>query len=396
MGLYVMVVIANMTWGVTSPVLGNIQAEFGVSVIAVALLNTAFGLARLVLDIPVGLLMDRIDRRLLRLAGNTALVAGAVLCAASVNFYMMFLGALVNGVGGAIILVTNMVWITRLSTEERRGWDLGLYQALFQLGVSISPIISGVLTVLMSWRAGFWFAAGMAVLGFLPMLIGRGEWINRLPAGTKRDEQQMSAAGKPRLPATALSALFVANLVTFVLMFLVSGLQNTVIPLYGSLVLGLDAGAIGLAMGFSMMIRFAVSLIGGKLSDQFGRRAILIPGLILIGVGAIMLNFAYDLASYWWAIMVTSIGRFGNNVPATVLADHTPSNLWSVLLSVNRFVGDVGVVLGPATMGLLLESHGYGSTIAFTTAAVWISAIAVIVGVSEVRSARPVARQARV
>ncbi len=74
-----------------------------VSVVQVALANSAFVLARLVLDVPIGILMDRVDQRWLRLVGALALAGGSAMCALAPGFESILLGRLLNGLGAAII-----------------------------------------------------------------------------------------------------------------------------------------------------------------------------------------------------------------------------------------------------------------------------------------------------
>lgn len=385
-GLYAMVFLANMGWGVMAPILGVIRVDFGVSVAEVALANSAFGLARLALDLPIGLIVDRIDQRILRFTGAFILAVGSVVCALAPDFGFILLGRFVTGVGGAIIQVTNLVWISRLSTDDRRGRDLGIYQAILQAGASISPMASGLLADWTTWRMSFWFSAVMALFAFVPMLSPKNDWVERVRQRTNEAFPIEPVRAPREAHRSSLAALFVVNVITFVLFFSVGGFQNTVIPLYGNQVLSLDAGAIGLALGISMLVRFATSIIGGELSDRYGRRVILVPGLFLIGLGTLMLIFATDLIGFWIAIMVLSIGRFGNNVPATVLADLTPANRWGVMLGLNRAIGDLGAVFGPIAMGLLLENYAYGGTILANALLVWVCIVPVIFGIREVRN----------
>jgi MFS family permease len=385
-----MVFLANMGWGVMSPVLANVQAEFRVSVFEIALANSVFGLARLILDVPIGLVMDRVDPRLVRFFGAAVLAIGSVLCAVAGDFSSLLFGRFLHGVGAAIIQVTNMVWISRLSTDERRGRDLGIYQAVLLAGASFSPIVAGTLADLGTWRASFWFSAIMALLGFTPMLVGNRDWMNRVGSRAAQVKSAEVPEAKPSGRADATWVLIVANLVTFVLHFSMSSFQNTVIPLFAGSVLGLEAGAIGLALGASMVLRFVMSLVGGELSDRYGRRAILIPGLIIMGLGMLMFNAVTDLRGFWVAMVVLSMGRFGDNVPATVLADHTPSWRWSRLMGFSRAVGDLGLVLGPVAAGLSLQAFGYGTTTVLSAAMLWIGAMTVMVGVREVRQRQPI------
>ena len=87
-------------------------------------------------------------------------------------------------------------------------------------------------------------------------------------------------------------------------------------------------------------------------------------------------------------MLVLSFGRFGNNVPATVLADHADPQRWGLVMGLNRMIGDLGTVMGPVVMGLLLESQGFGLTTIVSAALVWVCAFTVVWGVSEVRPHR--------
>jgi MFS transporter, DHA1 family, multidrug resistance protein len=385
-----MVFLANMGWGVMSPVLANVQAEFGVSVFEIALANSVFGLARLILDVPIGLVMDRVDPRLVRFSGAAVLATGSVICALAGDFPTLLFGRFLHGVGAASIQVTNMVWISRLSTNERRGRDLGIFQAIQQAGASFSPMVAGALADFATWRASFWFSAIMALLGFLPMVVGNHDWWSRVRGqSTPMDTEERPIAKSPP-PVDATGVVVVANLVTFVLFFSHSAFQNTVVPLFAGSVLGMDAGAIGLALGLSTVLRFVMSLVGGEVSDRYGRRAILVPGLITIGVGILMFDFVTDMRGFWIALLVLSIGRFGNNVPASVLADHAPPSSWNLLMGFNRAVGDLGLVVGPVAIGLALEAFGYGPSTIASAAMLWAGALAVVVGVPETRQRQPV------
>jgi MFS family permease len=249
LGLYAMVFLANVGWGVMSPVLANVQAEFRVSVLEIALANSVYGMARLILDVPIGLVMDRVDPRLMRFSGAVVLAIGSVLCAVAGDFSSLLFGRFLHGVGAAIIQVTNLVWISRLSTDQRRGRDLGIYQAVHQAGASFSPIVAGTLADLGTWRTSFWFSAIMALLAFTPMLVGNRDWMNRIGSATAQETSAEQSEEKLSVQTSSTWVLIVANLVTFVLFFSASGFQNTVIPLFAGSVLGLEAGTIGLALG---------------------------------------------------------------------------------------------------------------------------------------------------
>ncbi|MBI4506278.1 MAG: MFS transporter, partial [Chloroflexi bacterium] len=66
---YVMGFLAQLGMGIVAPVLPVLQRDFGLSVGEVTLVFALFGVARLVSDVPVGHLADRVPRALLLLTG---------------------------------------------------------------------------------------------------------------------------------------------------------------------------------------------------------------------------------------------------------------------------------------------------------------------------------------
>ncbi len=118
LGLYVVIFLANLGWGVMPPILSTIQAEFDITLTQVALANSAFGVSRLLLDVPIGALMNRVDQRLLGFLGALMISAGSLLCAIAADFNTLLVGRLLNGAGAAIIQVAGLVWISQMSTAR--------------------------------------------------------------------------------------------------------------------------------------------------------------------------------------------------------------------------------------------------------------------------------------
>ncbi len=108
---------------------------------------------------------------------------------------------------------------------------MGIYQAVFQAGTSLSPMASGLLADWFSWRASFWFSAVMSLLAFVPMLNQRAAWMDKLRIRSAEMKKPRRESYAPSNRRTVASALLVANIVTFVLFFSVGDFRNTVIPL---------------------------------------------------------------------------------------------------------------------------------------------------------------------
>jgi MFS family permease len=72
---------------------------------------------------------------------------------------------------------------------------------------------------------------------------------------------------------------------------------------------------------------------------------------------------------------VLAAGRFGNSMPIAMLSDYAPPSRLGRLVAMNRFVADLGLVIGPIAVGLLIDVSGFASP--FLVAAVLITTAAV-------------------
>jgi MFS family permease len=172
-----------------------------------------------------------------------------------------------------------------------------------------------------------------------------------------------------------LPGLVAVNLVTFVLLFALEGFSSTIIPLLGSLTLGLSADKLGIILAAGVVMRFVVGLAAGMLSDRYGRTRVLVPCLVTAGVGIMAVLYATN----WWiflaAVLIFSIGRMGNNIPLALLGDLTHPSRIGWMTAVNRFVADSGLALGPLVLGTIADKRGFETAGAFAVAVSWLATL---------------------
>jgi MFS family permease len=128
----------------------------------------AYGFSQALLQIPFGVLSDRIGRKPLILAGLIVFVLGSVVAALADSVYGLILGRFLQG-GGAISAVV-MALLTDLTSEENRT------KAMATIGASIGVSFSLAMTVgplLAAWggvAAIFWLTALLGVIGIYVLL----------------------------------------------------------------------------------------------------------------------------------------------------------------------------------------------------------------------------------
>ena len=111
--------------GVIGPVLPLYAQDFGVSATMVGASISVFGLARMLLNLPAGLLSDRFGRRLLLVGGPVITALGSFLSAGAGDIWQLLAFRFVAGAGSAMFMTGALILVTDISRPDNRGADAG-------------------------------------------------------------------------------------------------------------------------------------------------------------------------------------------------------------------------------------------------------------------------------
>jgi MFS family permease len=141
--------------------INDISEDLDTSVKGVQTAITLFLLIMAILMIPCSKLTDRWGRKRCFIAGLTLYGIGAVLSALSPGLGVLILGnSVFEGVGTALLIppvyILATLWFSDLTS---RAWAFGVISGLGGIGAAAGPLIGGVITTGISWRAAFIFQA---------------------------------------------------------------------------------------------------------------------------------------------------------------------------------------------------------------------------------------------
>ena len=390
------------------PLLPSIGEELSLSAAHLGLLTMAFGIGRLLTDLPAGRLADRVAPGTAFAFAGALVAGGSFALAVARTGLEAYTAAFALGIGSAIANTTGMTNFSAVP-HGRRGTAMAIFSACLLGGQSFGPVLAGGLAALGSWRTAEG-AAGVLGLSTVALLL-----VRRRPAQDREDAGRSArprhaaappaagrrlAAGDPAArglesldPAARhvagrdvtgraavatevpLAERVVLYGISFVAFFTLAAMPQTLVPIIGADAFGLSAGAIGLALGVGGICRFAGALSAGVVSDRLGRKAALVPGLALNAVGIALLAVGGGVWLWVLGIVLMSLGSFGISVAATILGDRSQTGGVGRRLGRFRFYGDLGVIAGPAIAGVLLAAAGRG--IAVLTVAALPAALAV-------------------
>jgi MFS family permease len=125
----------------------------------------AYGASQALLQIPFGMLSDRIGRKPLIFFGLIIFIIGSVVAAQAHTVYELILGRLLQG-GGAISGVV-MALLTDLTSEENRTKAMAAIGASIGVSFSVAMTLGPVMAAWGGVGSIFWITAALGVVGML-------------------------------------------------------------------------------------------------------------------------------------------------------------------------------------------------------------------------------------
>ena len=106
--------------------------------------------------IPGGELVDRFGARRLALVGLALFAVGAAAGALAGSFVELLVARVVQGAGAGLVSPAALAGAVSGFPPERRGRALGIWGASAGMSNLLGPLLGGVLTVALGWRADWW------------------------------------------------------------------------------------------------------------------------------------------------------------------------------------------------------------------------------------------------
>ena len=364
----VLIAVNQLGFGGVVPALPLYAKSFGVSASAIGLAVAIYGLARFVVAMPTGELCDRLGRRPTLAIGGVVSTLGNFWCAEAGTFTEFILARFLAGAGAGLVLTAGQVVLADITTPVRRGRMMAIYHGVFLFAVGIGPFPGGLLADFLGLAAPFRAYAAASFLVSLLAWFAVGE--------TRGLSHPRGGHGRSRGPTLLAQMRLLAAQIGFALVCLV-GLVNAfvrtgglfnIVPVLGSVRLGLSVAEIGGALALGSVVGVSVAYPTGMLVDRFGRKTVIVPATVLAGVSMLMFCFAPSFAWFTAACVFWGVASsVGGSAPAAYAADLAPPGMNAAAMSSYRMLSDFGYVVGPIVLGFIVD--GYGSITALVTAA---------------------------
>jgi FSR family fosmidomycin resistance protein-like MFS transporter len=150
------------------------QAEFGLGYAALGLLRTCYAGTMAALQIPSGLLSERLGVPLVLAAGTALAGLAYLLAGASVGFVTLVIALLIGGAGASVQHPLASALVARAFAGPRSMKALGAYNFAGDIGKMTLPALASIMLVVLPWQptlailGGIGFVAALAIILLTP------------------------------------------------------------------------------------------------------------------------------------------------------------------------------------------------------------------------------------
>jgi MFS family permease len=314
----------------------------------VGLVMSSFGIARLFVEIPGGLLTDRFGEKPLILLGGVLSAISHLLAAIAQTYVVLIASLMVSGIGSAVLLNASLIYVGRIATPEKRTKYISLFQSTFFLSNIIGPTLGGLMSDFFNLRTVFFVSAVISAIGLLFVLVIKG---------------QKGVSGREALRISNISEIIrdiriiATSASCFVLFFLFNSIQGTMIPLYGVEKMALNSVQIGLIFSLiSLIIAIILLFIIHRLEVTVKKPLLLSIGLLICSFSVFLISFSLDFITLSIFTVPFAIGLgILQPIPFALLIEYAKAENRGLAMGIMRTVGDLGIVLGPIIVGWLLD-----------------------------------------
>ncbi|NUP26731.1 MAG: MFS transporter [Nocardia sp.] len=384
--------------------LPDIQQSLSATFSALQWVTDAYALALASLLLTSGSLADRFGRKRVFATGLVVFTLGSLLCGLATGPAMLISARALQGIGGAMLFATSLALLAATYHGRDRGVAFGAWGAVTGASTALGPILGGVLTTSIGWRAIFLVNLPIGLLALLATLSRIEE--SRAPHARRIDRAGVftftlgllalvygfiQAGGRRWDDPVVLGSLGLAAAlaIAFVLielrvaepMFDLSLLRTPTflggsiaafamngslfaMLLYLVLYLQEDQGLSALETGVRLLtlsgFTMVVATVSGRLSGLLPVRWLIGPGLLLVGAGLLLMG-GTDAAASWThlipGLVISGIGSGLVNPPlASTAVGVVPVHRSGMASGFNNTCRQVGIAVGIAVYGSLFTA----------------------------------------
>jgi sugar phosphate permease len=345
-------------------ILPEIKADLGLNDVQVGGLSTARQALGGVLTLPSGFLADSFRSWIPLVLGISLFFSGLAyfLAGLSSGYIWVLLSLALVGVGSALWHPPALASLS-LRFAERRGTAVAIHGVGASVGDTVGPLAVGLLLLFLSWRQLLQLHLVPALIAGLLVWKGLGKMYNQ-------------GGPRPSLHTYFKDVKILIGHPTVVMIIFASALMGmgrlsvlTFLPVYLKEQLGYSTFLVGFHITLLYMLGMVSQPVMGVISDKFGRRAVLAPGALWLGLLFGALVWAGPGMPLGLVIAAIGLCFYGlDNIATAAVMDVASPDVQATSMGVKSLLSHIVTMPSPIIAGLMISQFGIKSSFLYASA----------------------------
>jgi DHA2 family multidrug resistance protein len=388
----------------------RLQNAFGADIHSVQWVITAYLLTQGAMTPTASYLANNFGIKRSYILSLIAFTLGSLLCGLSWSLPVLILFRVVQGLGGAVLLPLSFTMIFREFAPGERGLALGTLGIPTLLAPALGPILGGYIVTFASWQLIFFINIPIGIVavilatlflrearaqersrfdlpGFITVAYGLAALLYAFSETTTVGWGSVKVLGFLSSGALSLIAFIAIEITTvnrgaqplldlrlfanrsfaagnIALVFVIFGLFGSffLIPIYLQVLRGQSAFQAGLILLPQALAAMVSVVVGGRLVDRIGVKAVVIPGLLLLGFATWQLTFITLNSPFWWlqlllVLLGLSLGLTGQPLVVAALADIREAQQVADASTITTVTRSVAASMGVALLATYVQAQ---------------------------------------
>ena len=349
--LFLAIFFTTLGVGLVVPLLPVYAHELGAGAFQVGLVFAAFSLTRSIFVPYFGKLSDKKGKKPFLTTGLFIFFFLSILYTYSKNIETLILLRLGQGFASAMVLPVAQAYIGIMTPPQKEGRVMGLFSISLYGGLSIGPLLGGVVKDWYSINASFLSMGALCLLGFVLCLLF-------LPREGVLQKSNPSGSGKPKSYLAIVKTPAIFSLFTFRICFTTCiGIIWTFLPLFANTMLDLSSSAIGFVIMINVFIAGLLQAPMGYIADRFSKKIMVTAGGVLAIISLLCLNYATSFNG-----LVIANGIFGLaggiSLPAIMalgIIEGRKTKAMGSIMGILTLAHSLGMLVGPLLAGIIID-----------------------------------------
>lgn len=335
--------------GIVVPLLPVYAHNLGAGGLYIGLIYGSFSLSRTLFLPYFGKLSDKRGRKPFIVTGllGYSLISFAFIFATTVESLIAI--RFVQGIASAMIMPVAQAYIGDITTENREGFTMGLFNMSIFIGLSIGPLIGGALNDRFNLQAAFACMGILSLFGFILSLF-------LLPPA-----ESEKVVIQARIPVRWLHLLkdrYIDGICIFRLLYTACiGSIWGFLPVYADAEFSLSSSAIGVLVMLGVLTSGILQTPMGYLADRRNKRIMIVLGGMIIVNAMFLFQWSQGFWDLFLANVVFGVGGSLSMAPLMAIAVQkgTQKGAMGAVMALLTMSHSTGMLLGAFIAGIMMD-----------------------------------------